>query len=168
MKSQTADTLQPVSITTINRDLATLRLMLNKAREQGKYKVAAIQIRLNLKAKKNANASSLTQTVATQPNSFCSALDRVRPRRARCDFSRSRDTYGICRFDKRVVSMKKFSRISFSFALLTSIYSIAQNHLQCCCADSQEIILLEEDRAAQAWQSNAISAALPASIHARA
>src|SRR5262249_33090438 len=51
-KSETVDTFRPVSITTINRDLATLRLMLNKARDQGKYKVAALQIRLNLKAEK--------------------------------------------------------------------------------------------------------------------
>jgi integrase len=44
-RTVTADTFRPVSIATVNRDLAVLRIMLNKARAW-KYEVAQLRIRL--------------------------------------------------------------------------------------------------------------------------
>jgi len=49
--AETADSFQPIAVATLNRDLATLRLMLNKARVR-KYKVSDVKIKLNLKGEK--------------------------------------------------------------------------------------------------------------------
>jgi integrase len=48
-KAETADTFRPVSVATVNRDLAVLRLMLNEARKR-QYLVGDFKIELNIKA----------------------------------------------------------------------------------------------------------------------
>src|SRR5262245_31644436 len=52
-KAETADTFRTVSVSTVNRDLAVLRLMLNEARKRN-YLVTDLKLKMNIKDEKES------------------------------------------------------------------------------------------------------------------